>query len=95
MPNIRLCAKLAFYSSSWELTHKPATGLIRLKMYEEGNLLIDSGDVYDTALNGGRLGLYVFSQVFMTTKKEQGTPVRDVLVLTSRVLHQSIKPTNV
>jgi len=42
--------------------HRPKIGLIRLRIYEEDSLVADSGNVYDSALLGGRLGVFVFSQ---------------------------------
>ncbi|KAK3717881.1 hypothetical protein QZH41_014881 [Actinostola sp. cb2023] len=46
----------------WRLTHRPAIGLIRLVVNTEQGQLIDTGNLWDDSLPGGRLGLYVFSQ---------------------------------
>ncbi|XP_045216736.1 cartilage oligomeric matrix protein-like [Mercenaria mercenaria] len=46
----------------WELIHRPALGLIRVFLFEETNLVADSGNVYNSELLGGRLGVFCFSQ---------------------------------
>ncbi|KAK7010141.1 cartilage matrix protein [Biomphalaria glabrata] len=46
----------------WELIHRPARGLIRVLLFEETELVADSGNIYDSTLKGGRLGVFCFSQ---------------------------------
>ncbi|XP_063626860.1 cartilage oligomeric matrix protein-like [Cydia splendana] len=46
----------------WRVIHRPNIGLIRLKIYEQDQLVADSGNVYDLTLKGGRLGVFCFSQ---------------------------------
>ncbi|KAL8589105.1 hypothetical protein ACOMHN_017268 [Nucella lapillus] len=46
----------------WELIHRPAYGLLRVLIFEETELVADSGNVYDYELKGGRLGVFCFSQ---------------------------------
>ncbi|XP_068140578.1 cartilage oligomeric matrix protein isoform X2 [Drosophila tropicalis] len=49
-------------SYRWSLLHRPNIGLIRLRMYEGVDLVLDSHNVYDSTLKGGRLGVFCFSQ---------------------------------
>lgn len=46
----------------WLLLHRPKIGLIRLRIFDGANMVADSGNVYDTTLKGGRLGVYCYSQ---------------------------------
>ena len=39
------------------IQHRPKTGIIRLKIYEGSLKIIDSGDVIDKGLSGGRVGV--------------------------------------
>lgn len=46
----------------WLLLHRPRIGLIRLRIFEGENMVADSGNVFDSKLKGGRLGVFCFSQ---------------------------------
>ncbi|XP_047996687.1 cartilage oligomeric matrix protein-like isoform X2 [Leguminivora glycinivorella] len=46
----------------WRVIHRPKIGLIRLKIYEQDQLVADSGNIWDYTLKGGRLGVFCFSQ---------------------------------
>ncbi|ROT79306.1 thrombospondin [Penaeus vannamei] len=46
----------------WQLHHRPDIGTIRFYLYRGNNEVMDSGNIYDDSLKGGRLGLYCFSQ---------------------------------
>ncbi|XP_071963203.1 thrombospondin-1-like [Antedon mediterranea] len=54
-----------FTAYRFSITHKPVDGYIRVSMHEGSKLLADSGDLYDTTLRGGRIGLYCFSQAMV------------------------------
>ena len=44
------------------IQHRPKTGIIRLNIYEGSVKIVDSGDVIDTGLSGGRVGVFTCSQ---------------------------------
>ncbi|KAK2177981.1 hypothetical protein NP493_567g04003 [Ridgeia piscesae] len=46
----------------WHLSWRPTRGLIRLRIVDNANTLMDTGDLYDTTIGGGRLGVFVFNQ---------------------------------
>lgn len=53
-------------SYRWQLLHRPKIGLIRFRLYEGQALVTDSGNIYDWSLQGGKLGVYCFSQEKIT-----------------------------
>ncbi|KAH1000765.1 hypothetical protein HUJ04_013058 [Dendroctonus ponderosae] len=46
----------------WILIHRPLIGLIRLNIFEGEQMIVDSGNIYDSSLTGGRVGVLCFSQ---------------------------------
>ncbi|KAI8515732.1 hypothetical protein Bbelb_065450 [Branchiostoma belcheri] len=46
----------------WELKHRVDIGIIRFRLYSGSVLVVDSGDILDASLRGGRLGVYCYSQ---------------------------------
>nr|XP_027229754.1 cartilage oligomeric matrix protein-like isoform X7 [Penaeus vannamei] len=46
----------------WLLHHRPDIGAMRFYLYQGTKQVMDSGNIYDGTLKGGRLGLYCFSQ---------------------------------
>lgn len=49
-------------SYRWYLTHRPKIGLIRFWLYQGTQLVTDSGNLFDSTLQGGKIGVYCFSQ---------------------------------
>ncbi|XP_073822840.1 cartilage oligomeric matrix protein-like [Musca autumnalis] len=49
-------------SYRWSLMHRPAIDLIRLRLFENDRMILDSGNVHDSTLKGGRLGVFCYSQ---------------------------------
>ncbi|XP_022920799.2 cartilage oligomeric matrix protein [Onthophagus taurus] len=49
-------------SYRWFLMHRPRIGLIRLRIFEGDRMVSDSGNIFDSTLRGGRLGVLCFSQ---------------------------------
>lgn len=49
-------------SYRWELLHRPKIGLIRLWIYQGEKTVADSGNIFNSVLKGGRLGVFCFSQ---------------------------------
>ena len=56
-------------SYRWSLIHRPSIGVIRFKIHQGIDLITDSGNVYDSTLKGGRLGVFCFSQELITWSK--------------------------
>ena len=53
----------------FSILHRPDRDLIRVRIWEGGELMADSGDLMDThtgSLKGGRLGVYCDSQEGIT-----------------------------
>ncbi|CAH1799045.1 unnamed protein product [Owenia fusiformis] len=47
----------------WRITHRPSNGLIRLQVYDKNSSIVDSGNLYDAQLGGGRVGIFMFNQM--------------------------------
>ena len=53
-------------SYRFNIVHQPDQNLIKLKLWENGTMIIDTGDIIDNSpksLKGGRLGVYCESQM--------------------------------
>lgn len=50
-------------SYRWHLIHRPQIGLIRFWLYQGTLLVTDSGNLFDSTLQGGKIGVYCFSQM--------------------------------
>ncbi|KAK2566269.1 Thrombospondin-4 [Acropora cervicornis] len=47
---------------AFRIIHRPSIGLIRVQVKQGLKVLADSGDLYNTQITGGRLGMIVFGQ---------------------------------
>ena len=59
------------HAYKYHIQHRPSQDLIHVKLWEEGALLFDTGDVYDNvttgaSLRGGKLGVFCMSQQNIT-----------------------------
>merc|ERR1712154_22486 len=59
------------HAYKYHIQHRPSQDLIHVKLWEEGALLFDTGDVYDNvttseSLRGGKLGVFCMSQENIT-----------------------------
>jgi len=59
------------HAYKYHIQHRPSQDLIHVKLWEEGSLLFDTGDVYDNvttseSLRGGKLGVFCMSQENIT-----------------------------
>lgn len=50
----------------WKLLHRPEIGLIRFRLYRGTVLEADSGNLFDSTIKGGKVGVYCFSQALIT-----------------------------
>ncbi|CAL4140781.1 unnamed protein product, partial [Meganyctiphanes norvegica] len=55
-----------FISYRWQLIHRPHIGLIRFRFLEGAIVIVDSGNIYEDGIVGGRLGAYYQSQEDVT-----------------------------
>ncbi|CAC5415336.1 THBS2S [Mytilus coruscus] len=51
-----------YTSYKWFLWHYTDLNKIRFQLYDVNSFLADSGDIYDTSITGGRVGVYQFGQ---------------------------------
>ncbi|XP_071504671.1 uncharacterized protein [Diadema antillarum] len=49
-------------SYRWRLTFRPSIGMFRLYIYSNNGLIVDSGEVFDIAFQGGKVGLFQLDQ---------------------------------
>ncbi|XP_071504668.1 uncharacterized protein [Diadema antillarum] len=49
-------------SYRWRLTFRPSIGMFRLYIYSSNGLIVDSGEVFDIAFQGGKVGLFQLDQ---------------------------------
>ncbi|CAK8692840.1 unnamed protein product [Clavelina lepadiformis] len=49
-------------SYRWELQHRPKVGYIRIIFFHQTEIIADTGVIRDTTIQGGRLGVFCFSQ---------------------------------
>ena len=57
------------HSYKLQILHRPIIGLIRVKIWEGGKMIADTGNIIDDgpdSFKGGRLGVYCDSQAFLT-----------------------------
>lgn len=77
----------------WLLLHRPKIGLIRLRIFEGENMVADSGNIFDSQLKGGRLGVFCFSQEMIIWSdlvyRCNGKPRRESCAGSPLSLHES------
>ena len=76
----------------YQIIHKPDQDLIHVKVWEEGTLLFDTGDVFDSSnatLRGGRLG--VFCIHLCAAHKPSGNVLKAIVLLSLQSWRQALE----
>ncbi|XP_060077614.1 uncharacterized protein LOC132557141 [Ylistrum balloti] len=51
-----------YQSYKWTMEHSPSVGLLRVRVDQGDKNIVDSGHVFDTSIQGGRLGVFSYNQ---------------------------------
>ncbi|XP_020300178.1 cartilage oligomeric matrix protein-like [Pseudomyrmex gracilis] len=76
----------------WYLIHRPRIGLIRLWLYRDQKVVTDSGNIFDSTLQGGKVGLFCFSQELITWSNLHYSCKENLPTLMWESLPDNLKP---